>query len=206
MKKVMISPNFDQGKLDTNQIDDWVEIVEDRVVGWIFDQTKFLLKNRHHEYAVCHLLMSYSEGIMAYQKGQDSTGRSKPFFIDGFVSVFQSSGFPVDFLKRVAEILYQDARCGFFHDNMFKRRIHLADSGAAINANVRKINGKIDPNGEITAVIIDARVLLQEVEKHFQEYLRRLRDPNNHELRDRFTAFWKRLYPDDREVIELGDF
>ena len=89
---------------------------------------------------------------------------------------------------------------------MFKRRIYLTDTDAAINANVKKTNGKDDPSGEITAVIIDPRLLLQEVEKHFQGYLRQLRDPNNQELRDRFISLWKQMYPDVRDYIELGDF
>lgn len=54
-------------------------------------------------------------------------GRSKEFFWLGFADVFKASGVPEPVLLRVGELLYVDARCGFFHDGVFRERVYFAE-------------------------------------------------------------------------------
>ena len=202
----MISPNFAPDKLDSDSIEDWIDIFEDRIVQWILKPANHLLKYPYSFFAVCQLLIPYFEGIAIYLNGRQSKGKSKKFFADGFVAVFQSSGFQADFLRRVANILYEDARCGFFHDNMIRKRVIFAKASSAINPNVSKVNGQIDVNGEITAIIIDSEKLLNEIETHFRQYVRSLRDQTKTNLRSNFSNVWKSNYPSNRHIIEIGNF
>ena len=202
----MISPNFAPDKLDLDSIEDWIDIFEDRIVHWILKPASHLLKYPNSFFAVCQLLMPYFEGIAIYLNGRQSKRKPKRFFADGFVAVFQSSGFQEDFLRRVADILYEDARCGFFHDNMIRKRIFFKKAESAICPNVPKVNGQIDIHGEITAIIIDSEKLLNEIENHFTQYIRSLRDQTGTNLRNDFSNVWKSNYPSNRAIIEIGNF
>ena len=187
--KSFISPHFSWEKLDTGKIEDWIDIFEDRMTNWIFRQARFLLGSPHSEYAIVQLLLPYFEAIAMYIKGEDSDRKSRQFFKEGFKAVFSSPRNPEHVLLRIADVLYEDARCGFFHDNMIRSRIFFAnDAHEAINPNLPKVNGKIDLNGDISAIIINAEKFLDEVESHFKMYVEQLRDKNNHDLRENFKT------------------
>jgi len=205
--KSFISPNFSGEKLDRGKIEDWIDIFEDRITNWIFRQARFLLESPHSEYAIVQLLLPYFEAIAMYMKGQDSHGKSKQFFKEGFKTVFSSPGNPEHVLLRIADVLYEDARCGFFHDNMIRSRIFFAnDVPEAINLNLPRVNGKIDLNGDIKAIIINAEKFLDEVESHFKMYIEQLRNKNNHDLRKNFKKIWLKKYPRGSPPIGIGGF
>jgi hypothetical protein len=200
--KSMISPNFSAEKIETGKLEDWIDVFENRIVNWTLRQARSLLKISDNDYAITQLLIPYFEGISIYLKGQDSSGRSKQFFKEGFLSVFLPGNIEKELLERIAEVLYEDARCGFFHDNMIRSRIFFSlDNSrysAPFNITLPKINGKIDYNGEIQSIIINTEMFLNEVEGHFEEYIKKLRDKNNLDLRERFKEAWEIKHPPGR--------
>ena len=121
--KTFISPNYPQEKHDKPTIDDLVDVFKDRVLNWVFEQAKKLMSDKDGCFGALCLLLTYFEGIWSYITGLDSEGQSKKYFCDAFLDVFSSSEHTPDLLKRVAVIMYKDARCGFFHDGMLRNRI-----------------------------------------------------------------------------------
>ena len=205
----MISPNFPAGKLATGKLEDWIDVFEDRIVNWTLRQARSLLNVPNGDYAIIQLLMPYFEGISIYLKGKDSGGQSKVFFKEGFISVFLPREPKKELLERIAKILYEDARCGFFHDNMIRSKILIilnsSKYSGPLNISLpKKPNGEIDFNGEIKSIIINAEMFLNEVKEHFEKYIQRLRNKNNHELREKFKKAWTIKYPPDRRPITIG--
>lgn len=206
--KSFISPNFPAEKLETGKIEDWIDVFEDRITNWIFKQARALLSVPDSEYAITQLLVPYFESITMYIKGEDSRGKSRQFFKEGFKTVFSSPKNPEHILLRIADVLYEDARCGFFHDNMIRSKIFFADAPLApgpVHANLPKVNGRTDFGGNISAIIINAEEFLDEVKSHFRTYINQLRDKNNHNLREKFKTIWLKKNPPGL-TRQIGDF
>jgi hypothetical protein len=129
---------------------------------------------------------SYFEPYAIYRKGEDSTKQSKIFFRVGFIDVFRKSGLKEALLGRVADVLYVNARCGFFHEGMVRDRIYIGSGEGELTVTVPRVDGKPDENGPIESVLIDVAKSHTAVERHFTEYLRSLRDESNTELREKF--------------------
>jgi hypothetical protein len=103
------------------------------------------------------------------------------------VSVFKNSGVNEALLGRVADTLYEDARCGFFHDGIFRERILFSGNfDGSLLMTMPRVNGKPDVNGEIQSIVINPKHFIQTIETHFMDYVRLLRDSANTELRDNF--------------------
>jgi len=201
----MVSPQFPLEKLKDGDIDDWIDIFEDRIITWVLTPARFLIEYHHGYYAMTHLLSSYFEGVMQYVKGQDSKGKSKTFFQEGFVEVFRLYGFTngteepenwEDCISRVADKVYEFARCGFFHDGMFRGQVFFApydstDFPDAISIKFEHKEGKPDPWGEIESVAFNAKQLLYAVETHFKNYILSLRNEKNVEKRNKFEELFK---------------
>jgi hypothetical protein len=135
------------------------------------------------------LSLSYFEGICIYLRGEDSKGKSKQFFREGFVDVFRSSGLAVPLLGRIADVLYEDGRCGFFHDAMFRTRVYFSELfGEPLVITVPKVNGVIDQAGEIQSIVVHCPKYFEYLEGHFTKYVARLRDKSESELRKNFQV------------------
>jgi hypothetical protein len=151
------------------------------------------------------LALTYFESIWIYVTGERSNGRSKAFFRSAFVEVFRTTGVDPGLLGRVADVLYEDGRCGFFHDGLFRHRIFFhGKPGAVLEITVPRVNGSPDPNGTIQSVLIDAGAFLDQVERHFEELVARLRDAQNADVRSRFFVFCKELWDWDGEAVMVG--
>ena len=123
---VKISPNYEGKKLDPGRTDDLIDVFEDRVRYWLLEPAKNLLKTQHGDVAALCLVLTYFEGITIYLKGKDSKNNSKAFFREGFLEVMRVSGIDDHLLGRVADVIYTDARCGFFHDGCFRSKIFVS--------------------------------------------------------------------------------
>lgn len=181
-----VSPNFADDKLTNPSLDDLIDVFEDRVRCCMLEPAKMLLDVAGGIPAVC-LLMTYFEGYAIYRDGMDSVGKSKAFFRQAFLDIFAHTGLPEDLLARVAELLYEDARCGFFHDGFFRSRVLFSTRGqGALEVTVPRVDGKPDQNGDIQSVLINPRQLCATIEGRFAEYVRLLRDPRQVRLRANF--------------------
>jgi len=162
-----ISPNYTSEKLENPSIEDKIDVFEDRLKGWLFTQIKTLLSEPHDRIASVCLQTIYFESIWSYLTGKNSKGRSKEFFINGFYDVFKITKQDEGLLKKAAQILYEDIRCGFFHDGIFRDRIFLVDRGFALEITVPKKKGILDIHGQIESIMIDPRLFFDAIEKHF---------------------------------------
>ena len=167
-----ISPNYTQEKLDNPEIDDLIDVFKDRVLNWLFEPAKKLIAEKNGLFGALCLLLSYFEGVWAYVSGTDSKGKSQQYFKNAFLDVFNSSEYPPELLKRVADIVYEDARCGFFHDGVLRARIYLAELNKhdMLITLPRKPDGKVDINGKIESILIDPKYFMAAIERHFIDY------------------------------------
>lgn len=201
-----ISPNFNDSKLDLDSIEDLIDVFEDRTRYWLFEPSKNLLGTQHGDIAGLGLLLTYFEGITIYVKGKDSKNNSKVFFKEGFLSVFKASGIDDELLERVSDIFYTDARCGFFHDGFgFRSRILVSpDANQDLIITLPKKNGLIDRDGEIQSIIVNPNRLFPAIEYHFNQYLKKLRDKSNKDLRAKFQEACKIKWAMEGPPIVIG--
>lgn len=90
----------------------------------------------------------------------------------------------------MADALYEEARCGISHEGLIRRRILLAYwTTETIGVSVKKSTGDID------AIFINPRRVLDAVDEHLHRYVAALRDPANVDLRKRFETACKLKTP-----------
>jgi hypothetical protein len=204
-----ISPNYTQEKLDNPEIDDLIDVMKDRVLNWLFEPAKKLIAEKNGFLGALCLLLSYFEGVWTYISGIDSKGKSKQYFRNAFLDVFSSSEYPPELLRRVADIVYEDARCGFFHDGLLRSRIYLAELNKhdMLIALPRRPDGKVDINGKIESILIDPKYFLAAIERHFIDYLLCLRNPEEKTKRENFITIAKEKwdYEGDGTIIGLNN-
>ncbi len=188
---IMISPSYRDTKFDNPSIDDLIDVFEDRIRVWLLHPAKGLVDSQHGQIAGFCLVLTYFEGIWSYIQGRGSQGHSKKFFEEGFVDVFRTTKLKENVLRRVAAILYTDARCGFFHDGMFRERIYFGSlSQGEILVTLPKKQGQVDEDGQIQSLLIDPQRFYSAVQRHFAQFILRLRDLQNVDERIKFrTAF-----------------
>jgi hypothetical protein len=189
----MISPRFPASKLDTPTVDDLIDVFEDRINGWVLRPAESLMSIPHGGIAAFSLSLTYFEGIARYLQGRSSKGQSQKFFVIGFLDVFRHSDLPKKLLGRVADLLYSDARCGFFHDGMFRDRILFRRLPEQIlSLTLPRRNGVVDTDGKIESIVIDPAGFLMAVRRHFLAFVKSLRDTSNSAAREKFFASFKR--------------
>jgi hypothetical protein len=182
-----ISPNFDGEKLKSGTFDDLFDIFEDRMQNWFLFPIKKLLETPHCQIAAVTLLISYFEGIEIYLSGKDSKNKSFKFFAKGFSKVF-----PVkdgsEAARSIAQAMYDQARCGFVHDGMFRNRVFFSNvHSKPIIFSFPKKNGIID-TAQIESIVINPWLLFESIQNHFADYLKSLRNENNKAIRQSFEA------------------
>jgi hypothetical protein len=185
----MISPHFEDNKLDNPTLGDLIDVFEDRVRSWLLEPSRALLQTQHGFVSAVCLLLTYFEGYETYRRGKDSKGHSKEFFRKAFVDVFKTPTVDMAFLARLADALYEDGRCGFFHDGTARSRILFSQQFAAeFVATVPRVGGKADETGPIQSILLNPQSFYAAVERHFMAYVKALREPSNSSLRTNFKA------------------
>lgn len=204
-----ISPHYTQEKLNPNSIDDLIDVFEDRMIYWIFEPASILMKYKYGEISLTALLLPYFEAITIYLKGGDSKNKSKRFFREGFIEVFRRSGTEESYLTKLANDMYEDGRCGFFHDACFKGNIMFGllpgvnDNSTFINTHP-KIEGIVDKNSDIKSIIINPVLFFEDIKSHFEGYLNDLRNPENIELRSNFLKAFTLKSGLNDPPVEIG--
>lgn len=185
----LISPHFCAEKLDAPTTEDLIDVFEDRVRYWVLEPAWQLLPDPFGQVASFSLLLSYFEAIWIYRTGSDSRHRSGEFFKQAFEDVFLPSNVPVPLLERVAQVLYKDARCGFFHDGLFRDRIFFVQGGSgSLAVSLPKVNGVVDQEGAIESIVVDPQQFYRDVDRHFKRFVDRLRQPTETTARENFVA------------------
>ena len=139
-----IIPHYSYEKLEPPFSRDLVDVFEDRMCYWMLYPAKKLLVNEHDQIAALGILIHYFEAIEIYYSEKNSINNSKQFFKRGFKRVFSTESLTDIEIKHCTEALYDQARCGFSHDGLFRNRIIFSDFNMKpILFTYPKINGAI---------------------------------------------------------------
>jgi hypothetical protein len=194
MRNIWLSPSYQDTDFSIpHSLDTKITLFEDRVLGWKLEIADQIINGsqektsiRHAGYATLDIVISYFEMIAKYEAG--FTGReSEKYFKQGVYSVFpefkhispstQTQLTPVGKLVSLIDVvlglIYEGIRCGLYHSGI--------------------TNGKIFLTGEIKTpmafelqnqmLIINPHLLVPKLKIHLQDYMGRLRDTNNTDLR-----------------------
>lgn len=187
-----ISPSFDSRKLDNKTFDkdfnDFVDVYEDRINGWLLCWAQEMNKHEHAGFAALQLAMAFFEGFAVFYYGEDSNGKSQKFFDSGFRLVFpQMNQIPPKRAERISKKLYQLGRCGLFHLGMVKTGVYLRDGNYEIDV-------QFDANDEVIYINIDRHKFVQVISQRFGEFIKELRDVSNVERRKCFQVAWDEFH------------
>lgn len=187
-----ISPHFDSrkliGKMLDRNFDDFVDVYEDRINGWLLDWAKELNKHEHAGFAALALALSFFEGFAVFYYGKDSDGKSREFFDKGFRLVFPQLNQLSDKLAaETTKKLYSLGRCGLLHLSMVRRGVFLRDGEYEFLVLPDKAE-------EVTAIFIDRHKFVRAMCVRFDQYVCELRDESNTERRCRFKDAWLILH------------
>ncbi len=121
------------------------------------------------------VVLVYFETIGKYLEG--NTGReSAASFKKGFLSVFpQVAEFPYSVTREFLDTLYSGARCGLYHASMTAPGIALSRTGTPIQFTQTPVQ-----------IVIDPHALIPAMKDHFTDYIQKLKNEENKELRGNF--------------------
>lgn len=165
-----------------------IEIFEARLWGWQLHVADLIINGGlsqegdrkveaipHSAFAALQIALVYFEVIAKYEAGY--TGReSEKYFELGVLSVLpELNSFPYSSTRSLLKALYTGARCGLYHQAMTAPGVRLQhrDLPVALESG---------PN----YLAIDPHVLIPRLKQHLADYLVRLRDAANGELRRHF--------------------
>lgn len=162
-----------------------VDLFYERIAGWqlrIADQMVNASNGRepipHAAFAALQVCLSYFEMVGKYEAGYSRRGASKKHFDLGLKSVFPYlRRIPTNRFKRVAELLYDAARCGLYH---------AAQTGPGVL--LRRQRSVLRFNSKRGLIFVDPHHLPVVLLQHLDTYRSRLAKGHNKKLRRRFEA------------------
>ncbi len=125
--KQLLTPKYDHEKVSNPSLADLIDIFEDARKGYILVPAQVLLNTPHGDIAAMTLLYPYFESIEALHRGESSVNKSKVFFIDSFLRVFEKILGPADeqAAKYAAKAIYVNVRSGVAHTGIPKDPVHF---------------------------------------------------------------------------------
>lgn len=199
-----ISPNFGHEKLTSATYEDLVDIFEDRMRNWFLMPAERLLEIPHCQIAAIALLISYFEGIAIYLSGKDSKNRSFEFFAAGFSKVFSCENEDQDSSRTIARAIYDQARCGFAHDGMFRNRVFFSDvPSQPLLISFPKKNEVLDLS-QVESIVINPFRFYESIRIHFEGYLKSLRDGSDKAIKQAFETTVKLKWALDEKDRAIG--
>lgn len=183
----LVSPRYTHRKLEPPFYRDIVDVLEDRIRGWLLAPALELLKTNDFSIASVALTTNYFEGIEIYCSGQDSKNSSRKFFQRGFQRVFRVRNQPEAIQDAISDRLYDMLRCGFAHDAMFRSGIYFSTiRSEPFLVTYRKKDGAFDMTAALPSVFINPALFVRGVEQHFTSYVSKLRSGKDKVLRTNF--------------------
>ena len=190
--KQQLTPTYDHEKIADPTCDDLIDVFADAWKGYVLDQVKMLLNNRNGDIAAMTLLCSYFESIEVLHRGESSDRRSKDFFVQGFLRVFDKTSSP-DSVKTAAEAIYRHVRCGVAHTGFPTLRVHIqrVNPNAFILTYPLLADGELDTASPVRSVLLNAQRMHEAVTWHLDRYLTALRKPDQVTLRTNFERLMR---------------
>lgn len=170
-------------------IDDKMTIFEDRVIGWKLNIADQVINGKkraddsierspipHSGYATLDIVFSYFEMIAKYKAGFVKNGQSKEFFKQGVFLVFPELRNLQ--LSNILNAMYEGIRCGLYHSGITNESVILtSEFQIALGIDIQN-----------SGFIINPHILVKALIQHFVGYMKDLRNPNNHIMRQNFEA------------------
>lgn len=188
-----VSPKYDHTKLDDPDLPDLIEVFEDSWRGYVLAPAELLLKTPSGDVAAMTLVTSYFEAIWIYLTGDDSCGRSKEFFVNGFKRCFSADTSDINI---AAKEIYKHIRCGLAHTGMLTKRVHFSRDGAhAFYLTYPKNPDELlNMNAPVTSIVVNPLRLYAGVLQHFEQYTKALREGERPDLTEPFLKAFNRLW------------
>ena len=180
-----VSPRFDHSKLNNPSLNDLIDVFEDSWQGYIFEPARILLRYSSGDVAAMTLFISYFEAIWIYLRGEDSEGRSKEFFVNGFQRCFSANTPGIDI---AAKEIYKHIRCGLAHTGMLKRKVNYSREAARAFylTYPKNSDGSLNMNAPVASIVVNPLRMFEGVFGHFCKYVKALRSGNRADLTDPF--------------------
>ena len=169
----------DKAEYPRDDEDTFIRIYADQVIEWFLNFGRDLHYNAG--FVVLQIAMSQIEGIQQYWEGKSSKDGPGKCFRRGAKRILKLDKPADSWLKD----LYNDARCGLFHDGMTRHRI-LVDNDRAHAIEHDPIDGYI---------IISPKKLLGAVRADFTKYIDALRNNSDPPRRQLFVQLWRQRHP-----------
>ncbi|MBA1147842.1 hypothetical protein H0Z60_12370 [Ectothiorhodospiraceae bacterium WFHF3C12] len=179
-----VSPRYDHSKLENPSFTDLIDVFEDSWRGYVFCPAKTLL-DHSNDVAAMTLLTSYFEAIAIYLTGEDSEGKSRRFFVKGFLQCFDAN---TEGDELVSKEIYKHIRCGLAHTGMLSPRVNFSREGAhAFYVTYpRNPDGSLDVKAPAASIVVNPKRMYEGVLRHFEQYIMDLRGGSQPDLADSF--------------------
>ena len=170
-----VSKKYYAHDFPTPSIEDKITLFEDRVVGWVLDVSQELTDNvADSSFAILLILANYFEMISKYHDGYCDEWDAGIHVRRGIEWVF-----PQKFSAAEKTAIYKKLRNALYHAGLTGGGVRLEkDNPEALSCS--------EESGDVV-VHINTSLLPGVLTVHFNEYIARLRDASEYELRNNFV-------------------
>lgn len=207
--KQLIDKNKNDAIIDIKEFENKVYIFIQEVKEWIFHPMDILLnddKNNKLIYKpfrnsifILHGVFSYLEKIERYKIGRnydENNSQSTKILMDSFQKIFKQNN--KDYCKKKIENILNATRNSLAHTGNIGDRV-------LVNYDYENSNAVeyIGSNKELEKVELNPSKMIEEIKIDFQNYLKKLVNPNETELRENFEKVFDKIYKE--EINYLGE-
>lgn len=188
-----VSKKYTHEKLENPSLGDLVDVFEDMWKCFVFSPVEILLRSPYGDVAAMMILSSYFEAAWSYHSGEDSDKKSKPFFTKGFCQVFVADDAGIEI---AAHAIYKHIRCGLAHAGMPSHKVSYSRSGAKpFYLTYPKMgDGRLNMEAPVRSIVVNPTLMYEGVNRHFHDYVSKLRAADNQALVDSFQRTVGRLW------------
>jgi hypothetical protein len=175
-----ISPRYTLAKLEGERLEDMIDVFEDQMRGWLIEPANALRYYQHAGFGILAIVLSYFEPIGQFLEGKADV--SKRQFVVGLKAVFP--GIDPTIPDTLFHELYDQVRCGIFHQGITKRKVMIRPQGP------HPIEVIYGAGHVVTQVEIVPINLIDSINNHLVRYVADLRNPENQDLRSNFRNWF----------------
>ena len=207
--KQLIDKNKNDAIIDIKEFENKVYIFIQEVKEWIFHPMDILLnddKNNKSIYKpfknsifILHGVFSYLEKIERYKIGRnydENNSQSTKILMDSFQKIFKQNN--KDYCKKKIENILNATRNSLAHTGNIGDKV-------LVNYDYENSNAVeyIGSNKELEKVELNQSKMIEEIKIDFQNYLKKLVNSNETELRENFEKVFDKIY--EEEINYLGE-